>query len=97
MDKQLALEIVLLALHFGWSEDEILKIPNYRRQTYVQSISDLCGGFIEALRMGATNRVEVEKLHKTEMQGFLKHLLSQNIEGNNSETLGEYLKRNNMD
>jgi hypothetical protein len=62
MPKQLLLEVTLLALHFGWTEHEILSLPSIRRQTYVELLSEMCGGFEQALLMGATNRVGMEKL-----------------------------------
>lgn len=69
---RLALEIALLAMHFGWTEHETLSLPSIRRQTYVGILSDLCGGFEEALRLGATNRLEVERILRADLMNSLK-------------------------
>lgn len=71
--RQLALEVALLAVHFGWSEGEILDLPVERRRTYVEVLSEPFGGSLEeALKTGVLNRVESENILRRHVIGRLK-------------------------
>jgi hypothetical protein len=59
MSERLAKEVLLLALYCRWTEQDILSMPSYRRESYVRIITDLFSGSIdEALRADPVQRHE---------------------------------------
>jgi hypothetical protein len=86
MPKQLLLEVTLLALHFGWTEHEILSLPSIRRQTYAELLSEMCGGFEQALLMGATNRVGMEKLVREQLKQHWDLMMKKRAASEESDT-----------